>query len=103
MYKSIICLLLMLILSGCSFFSIRKPIIEQGNIITNESVSKLHTGMSPGQVVAIMGAPVVTNIFTPNRMEYVFTYQGSNEPRRETHLTCIFDKGRLKEIRKNHV
>src|SRR5579885_2165020 len=98
MYKSIVCLLIMLTLTSCSFFSVRKPIIEQGNIITDESVRKLHTGMTPPQVVEIMGTPVLANIFTPNRMEYVFTYQDGNAPRKETRVTCIFDKGRLKEI-----
>ncbi|VVC76378.1 Outer membrane protein assembly factor BamE [Aquicella siphonis] len=98
MYKSLVCILMMLVLAGCSFFQIRKPIIEQGNIITNEAVSQLHTGMSSDQVIAIMGTPVVANILTPNRMEYVYTYQDGMSPRKEKHVTCLFEQGRLKEI-----
>lgn len=98
MYKSLICFLMMLVLSGCSFFQIRKPVIEQGNIITSEAVSKLHAGMSSDQVIAVMGTPVLSNILSPDRMEYVYTYQDGTTPRKEKHVTCLFEHGRLKEI-----
>lgn len=100
MYKGFICLCMMLVLSSCSYFSIRKPIIEQGNIITPEAVSQLHTGMSPDQVTAIMGTPVISNIFTPNRLEYIYTYQDGMTPRQEKRVTCLFNKGRLVSIEK---
>lgn len=100
MYKSVICILMMLVLSSCSFLSIRKPIIEQGNIITEESTSKLHTGMSEAEVIRIMGAPVLSNILTPNRMEYVYTYQSGKDPRTEKRVTLLFSQGRLQEIQK---
>jgi len=100
MYKSILCSLMMLILSSCSFLHVHKPIIEQGNIVSNENVSKLHTGMSPPQVVEVMGTPVLANILTPNRLEYIYTYQNGNGVHTETRITCIFDRGRLKEIQK---
>jgi outer membrane protein assembly factor BamE len=98
MRKSFICLLMMLVLSSCSYFSIRRPVIEQGNIITTEEVSKLHPGMSEAQVIEIMGEPMLENIFTPNRMEYVYTYQNGIEPRTEKRVKLFFKQGRLEAI-----
>lgn len=98
MYKSLIFTLMVLFLSSCSYFQIRRPIIEQGNIIKAEDVSKLHKGMSSAQVTDIMGVPVLTNILTPNRLEYVYTYQNGNNPLTIKHVNCIFSGGRLVEV-----
>lgn len=98
MRKSFICVLMMLVLSSCSYLTIRKPIIEQGNIITSEDTSKLHVGMSYDQVVAILGDPILENIFTPNRKEYVYTYRGGINTPTEKHVTLIFNQGRLETI-----
>lgn len=82
-------------LTGC----LQKIPIIQGNIITPEDVSRLHVGMGEEQVKDIMGTPVLINLFTPNRAEYVYTYAlGSSGRRCETRLTLIFINGRLREI-----
>lgn len=99
MYKSIICLLLMLGLSSCSF--IRKQTIEQGNIITPQMQSQLHTGMTEAQVRDVMGNPVLINIFTPNTIVYVYTYQKGHQAISEKRIICTFQRGRLKDIQQN--
>jgi outer membrane protein assembly factor BamE len=100
MIKNLICMLMIFMLSGCSFFQIRRPIIEQGNVITNESVSRLHTGMSPAAVAEVMGTPVLSNILTPNRMEYIYTYQDRTNPRIVKRVSLIFSNGSLVRIEK---
>jgi len=96
MYKKIICLTLMLTLSSCYF--IRKQDIKQGNIITPQQVSRLHTGMSEAQVREVMGNPVLLNIFTPNVINYVYTFKPGHGMFTETRVVCIFRNGRLVEI-----
>ena len=99
MYKKIIiCLSLMLALSSCSL--IRKQKIEQGNLITPQQMSQLHVGMSEEQVRAVMGNPVLLNIFTPNGINYVYTYQPGNGVFTEKRVVCIFRNGRLVEIKR---
>lgn len=98
MYKNVICILIMLTLTSCSFFQIRKRVIEQGNIYTPQMVSQLHPGMSQGQVRQIMGNPVLQNIFTPGHIEYVYTYQDRNAPRLEKRVVCTFRNGVLTNI-----
>jgi outer membrane protein assembly factor BamE len=101
MRTSLICLMMMTLLTGCSYFQIRKPIIEQGNIITSENTDRLRPGMSPSQVTEIMGAPVTSNIFTPDRMAYVYTYQDRTNPLVMKRVICIFSNGRLRTIQRD--
>src|SRR5436190_13827565 len=75
MYKSIMLSAAMaLILSSCSFFQIHQQVIEQGNIIDPSIAQQLHPGMTEAQVTALMGNPLLVNIFTPGRTDYVYTY-----------------------------
>lgn len=98
MKKLILIILLGFILSGCSFFRVHKMDVPQGNIFTEEQVSQLHAGMSEVDVKAIMGMPVIVNIFTPNRMDYVYTYQPGYGSRTQKRVICIFSKGVLKKV-----
>lgn len=93
MYKKITCTLLILFLSSCSL--IHKPVITQGNVITDSEVKQLHHGMSEAQVKNIMGNPVLINIFSPGRLDYVYTYQFGQKPREEKKVLCRFEHGRL--------
>ena len=95
MHKRLICLLMMLVLTGCTYFQIRRPVIEQGNIITSENVGRLHPGMTPDQVVDVMGTPVLSNIFTTDRMEYIYTYKDRTYPLVTKRVVCVFSGGRL--------
>lgn len=99
--KKIISLALIgIILSGCTWLRPHKNAIEQGNIITAVEVSQLHPGMSEGQVKEIMGSPILINIFTPNRMEYIYTFQASYAEMTKKRVSCIFYGGRLQVIQK---
>ena len=98
MKKLISLALISILFSGCSIFSVHKRDIVQGNIITQEEVSRLHTGMTTSQVKDVMGNPVLENIFTANRIEYVYTFKEGYKDTIEKRLTLIFKGGRLKEI-----
>lgn len=86
-------------LSGCSF--VHKMDIKQGNIYTQEEVSRLRTGMSMAEVKSILGNPVMENILADNRLDYVYTNQPGHEDRYEKRLTCLFQNGRLVKIQQN--
>lgn len=98
MKKIISLVLLGCMLSSCAVVRPSKWDIEQGNIITAEEVGRLRPGMSEGQVTDIMGNPVMTNIFSPSRFDYIYTYQPGYGQRTEKRVTCVFSHGRLKEI-----
>lgn len=98
MFKRCTILLACLILSGCSFFHVHKQDIVQGNVITPSMVNRLDKGMSEAEVRDVMGTPLVTNVFAPGRIEYVYTIQPGGQSMQETKVTCLFVHGRLVEI-----
>lgn len=100
MKKNIISIILVALLSSCSYFHIQKLPVTQGNIIERAEVSQLHTGMSESDVRQVMGNPVLVNLFTPSRIEYVYTYKRGVDPRVEKRVSCIFEGGRLVRIDK---
>lgn len=98
--KKILTLLAILAsLSSCSVLRVHKMDIEQGNIITSDQTAKLHKGMSEEQVVGIMGTPMLSNTFTNNRVDYVYTYKPGYGDVQEKHVTLIFRNGALADIK----
>ena len=77
------------------------PEVQQGNLVTQESVAQLKPGMSRDQVRFLLGTPLVTDIFHANRWDYVYTIQPARRSRikEERRLTLFFDKeGRLERV-----
>lgn len=88
-------LLCIITLCGCIY---HKP-IEQGNVITAAHVQAIHHGMTSQQVIAIMGSPVMKNIYNDQQMDYVYT----NEPTRDTliikKVTIVFRHNLVTDIK----
>lgn len=72
-------LLITTVLCGCVY---HQP-IEQGNILSASKTQAIHRGMSSEAVIAKLGSPVLENMYSDNRMTYVYT----NDPKRnEMHI-----------------
>lgn len=97
MQKIIALSIIVLALTGC----IRKISIEQGNVMTPEMTSQLHTGMSIDEVKHVMGSPMLLNTFNNNRVDYVYTFKPGNGTMTEKKMTLSFENGVLKSITEN--
>jgi outer membrane protein assembly factor BamE len=100
MKKLISLTILAFILSGCVLFHPHKQDVEQGNIITQQEVERLHTGMSEAAVREIMGDPVSLDVFSENRLSYIYTMQRGYGNMTIKRVVCVFSHGRLVEIQK---
>ena len=100
MKKMISLLLIGFTLASCSLLRIHKLDVEQGNVFTQENVEKLRVGMTESEVKEVMGTPVLINIFTPNRIDYIYTLEPGHGRMSEKRLALIFQGGRLQEIRR---
>ncbi|HLB42557.1 MAG TPA: outer membrane protein assembly factor BamE [Gammaproteobacteria bacterium] len=89
---------LILILPGCSLFRVHKFDIEQGNILSQENIARLRIGMTETEVKSIMGNPVLINVFTPDRLNYVYSFQKGHEKITVKRVILIFQSGKLREI-----
>ncbi len=97
MKKAILLIALITTLSAC----VHRIDIEQGNVITPEMVSRIHTGMSEEQVKHVMGSPMLLNTFNDHRIDYVYTLKPAQGQYTEKYMTLIFKNHRLREIRGN--
>jgi len=93
-----IAIFLTLLLTGCSYFHVHKIDVEQGNIINDSDVKKLHSGMSESQVTALMGTPLVIDTFTPNQVSYVYTFKPGYGEMTERAVVLTFHNHRLLQI-----
>lgn len=94
--KITIILSLLTALSACSWLS-RKVPVEQGNILNQAMVNQLKPGMSVAQVEQIMGAPVLSSTFDPNRLDYVYTYTKGKEYKYQ-RVSLVFKDDKLLSV-----
>lgn len=86
--KTAICLMITASMLGCTKdgrLKIYRIDIPQGNIVTDDMVSKLRLGMTYSQVRFILGTPLLIDTFHQTRWDYVYSYQPGS-PARPPHL-----------------
>jgi outer membrane protein assembly factor BamE len=52
--------------------------IQQGNILSQSQISRIHHGQTKKQVVKLLGQPILQNIFTPNRLVYAYSLEDTH-------------------------
>lgn len=86
---------LCLALGACSVYKLS---MRQGNILSQDAVSKLHQGMTREQVKATMGTPLVDNPFNDHRWDYVFYFQAPGKNPEQRTISVLFQNGRVASI-----
>lgn len=72
--------------------------IRQGNLITADMREKIRVGMTPPQVRAALGTPLLIDPFHPNRWDYQYRYEQEGKLVRQQRLTLYFDNELLARI-----
>ena len=72
--------------------------IQQGNNVSQEAVSQLKLGMSREQVRALLGTPLLTDIFHGDRWDYVYFREHPSGAREQRKLAVHFDGGKLARV-----
>jgi outer membrane protein assembly factor BamE len=91
-------------LAGCSYLPRIPGVtpyrieIQQGNYVTQEMVSQLKPGMSREQVRAVLGTPLLTDVFHADRWDYVYTKEDAAGKREERKLTVFFVDDKLTRV-----
>ncbi|MDP2829886.1 MAG: outer membrane protein assembly factor BamE [Sulfuricellaceae bacterium] len=87
------------LLSACSGIpTVHKIDIQQGNVVTQEMVSRLKVGMTRSQVRFVMGTPLVTDAFHPDRWDYIYRYLKADKLVEQRHVTVVFSGDSLSSI-----
>lgn len=72
--------------------------IQQGNVVTQEMVSKLKVGMTRAQVRFALGSPLVVDPFRTDRWDYVYSFQKQGKQVERRRVTVIFEEDKLVRI-----
>lgn len=65
--------------------------IEQGNIVTQDMVDQLESGMNQRQVRFIMGTPLLEDTFNRERWDYPYLLRNGTTVIRQATVTMHFD------------
>ena len=89
------------LLASCALFEKISPYrvdTQQGNLLSQEAVAKLKTGMTKEQARFILGTPLIDDVFHTDRMDYVYHNQIGRGPVEQRKLTLYFKQNRLERI-----
>ena len=72
--------------------------IQQGNVVTQEMLSKLQPGMTPSQVRFILGTPLVVDAFHKDRWDYVYRVSKGSTVHEQRRIVVVFQDDKLARI-----
>ena len=85
-----------LLLSGCSFpYRID---VQQGNYVPEDVAAKVQVGMTKPQVRALLGTPLLNDIFHGNRWDYFFSNVKGGKADERTRLSVFFENDKVVRV-----
>ena len=102
---AILATIFLLSLSSCSgkLFTVYKIDVQQGNALEPEKVDELEIGMTKEQVKYLLGSPLISDVFHPDRWDYIYFFIPGYGERERRHLSVYFDGGNVSEIKKDQI
>jgi outer membrane protein assembly factor BamE len=103
--KFLVFALSILLLLACQskLLTVHKIDVQQGNALDAEMANKVKMGMNKEQVQYVLGSPLITDSFHPDRWDYIyFLTPGYGEQERRL-LTLIFDRDEVIDINKHNI
>ena len=91
-------LALLLAVQGACGVGPYKLDVQQGNVVTQEMVSKLRLDMTRSQVKFVLGTPLVASVFRPERWDYYYRSTKGRKAADRRLITLIFEEDKLKRI-----
>jgi outer membrane protein assembly factor BamE len=92
-------LLLLAALLTLSTGCIYRPNIQQGNLLKVEDVDQVTVGMTRSQVRYVLGTPMISDPFDPERWDYVYTLKRGNATKIDrAHFVVRFDGDKVSRI-----
>lgn len=82
---------------GCIY----RPNIQQGNLLKVEDVDQVTVGMTRSQVRYLLGTPMLSDPFDPQRWDYIFTLQRGRDPHIDrAHFVVRFEGDKVSKVEK---
>lgn len=94
----LISLALILSLCHCSSYDFSRRIVQQGNLLPQNKIERLHVGMSKNDVAVLMGTSLLSPTFNNNRWDYAYTWRKGSGSLLIRNLSLYFANERLIRI-----
>jgi len=96
-----LCLGLAITLTHCSTYDFSRRIVEQGNLLPQNKIERLHIGMSKQDAAILMGTSLLSPLFNNNRWDYVYTLKKGGNAMDIRRLSLYFRGNSLIKIDRN--
>lgn len=106
MLRQLILITILVSLTACSTLAVDVPLvykidIDQGNVIDQEMINQLRPNMTKRQVIYVLGSPLLTDPFFPNRWDYIYSVQPGGEDRLQDRISLFFSGDNLIHVEGN--
>jgi outer membrane protein assembly factor BamE len=85
-------------LASCHLFRVHRPDIQQGNFLTADQLKSVHKGMTREQVISQLGDPVLSNLYYPNQLIYVYSYEPAYKKLKRQYLILTLKNNKVIRI-----
>ena len=75
--------------------------VRQGNALDDEALARLETGMDRSRVLHLLGSPAISDVFHPDRWEYLYSFAPGGEQSEWRRIALHFEDDRLVRIEGN--
>lgn len=89
-------LLLAAFLPGCGL--VYRIDVQQGNYVPEDLAAKVQVGMTKPQVRALLGTPLLNDIFHANRWDYYFSSVKGSRAEDRTRFSVFFDNDKVVRV-----
>ncbi len=98
--RATLCLLLLCAAIGAGG-CVYRPNIQQGNLVEITDVDQVTPGMTRSQVRYLLGTPMISDPFDPQRWDYVYMFTRGREKRSDrAHFTVRFEGDKVVSVDK---
>lgn len=98
-------ILCLTMLAACQskLLTVHKIDVQQGNALDGETVDKVQIGMTKEQVQYVLGSPLITDSFHPDRWDYIYFFTPGYGKQERKQLTLKFDRDEVIDIAKQNI
>ena len=89
---------LVLTLTNCMSYDFARRVVQQGNQLPPEKLSRFNIGMSKTDAANLMGTSLMSPMFNNDRWDYAYTWRRGSGPTIVKNLTLYFKNEHLARI-----
>ena len=94
-------LVIIVSLSSCASYDFSRRVVQQGNLLQQETISRLRIGMSKEDAATLMGHSLLSPTFNDDRWDYAYTWRRGSGSLDVHNLSLYFKHGALVRIEKH--